>query len=55
MAFAEELAELSLFDDAVDEETKVRIFDNLERECLFHLKKKYFPMKEEMSRALYRK
>ena len=33
----EEIAALSLFDDAVDEETKVRIVANLERECLFDL------------------
>ena len=45
----EEIAALSLFDDAADEETKVRIVANLERECLFDLKKKYFPPKEEIS------
>ena len=45
---SEEIAALSLFDDDVDEETKVRIVANLERECLFDLQKKYFPMKEEI-------
>ena len=49
----EEIAALSLFDDAVDEETKVRIVANLERECLFDLQKKYFPTKEEISRWLH--
>ena len=38
----EEIAALSLFDDAVNEETKVRIVANLERECLFDLQKKVF-------------
>ena len=52
---SEELAALSLFDDAVDEETKVRIVANLDRECLFDLQKKDFPMKEEVSRSLYGK
>ena len=45
---SEEIAALSLFDGAVDEETKVRIVANLERECLFDLQKKYFPTKEEI-------
>ena len=52
---SEEIAALSLFDDAGDEETKVRIVANLERECLFDLQKKYFPTKEEISRSLYGK
>ena len=52
---SEEIAALSLFDDAVDEETKVPIVVNLDRECLFDLRKKYFPMKEEISRSLYGK
>ena len=50
-----EIAALPLFDDAVDEEIKVRIVANLERECLFYLKKKYLPTKEEISRSLYGK
>ena len=52
---SEEIAALALFDDAVDEETKVQIVANLERECLFDLQKKYFPMKEGISRSLYGK
>ena len=52
---SEEIAALSLFDDAADEETKVRIVANLERECLFDLQNKYFPTKEEISRSLYDK
>ena len=52
---SEEIAALSHFDDDVDEETKVRIVANLERECLFDLQKKYFPTKEEISRSLYGK
>ena len=50
-----EIAALSLFYDAVDEETKVRIVANLERECLFDLQKKDFPTKDEISRSLYGK
>ena len=49
---SEEIAALSLFYDAVDEETKVRIVANLERECLFDLQKKDFPT-DEISRSLY--
>ena len=52
---SEEIAALSLFDDAVNEESKVRIVANLERECLVDLQKKLFPMKEEISRSLYGK
>ena len=52
---SEEIAALSLFDDAVGEQTKVRIVANLERECLFDLQKKYFPTTEEISRSLYGK
>ena len=52
---SEEIAALSLFDDAVDEETKIRIVANLERECLFDLQKTCFPTKEEISRSLYGK
>ena len=52
---SEEIAALSLFDDAFDEETKVRIVANLEREYLCDLQKKYFPTKEEISRSLYGK
>ena len=52
---SEEIAALPLFDDAVDEETKVRIVANLERECWFDLQKKYLSTKEEISRLLYGK
>ena len=52
---SEEIAALSLFDDAVDEETKVQIVANLERECLLDLQKKNFPTKEEILRSLYEK
>ena len=52
---SEKIAALSLFDDAVDEQTKVRIVTNLEREYLFDLQKKYFPTTEEISRSLYGK
>ena len=38
----EEIAALSLFDDTVDEETKVQIVANLESECSFDLQKKVF-------------
>ena len=48
---SEEIAALSLFDNAVDEETKVRIVANLE--LIFQ--KKYFPTKEEISRSLHGK
>ena len=39
---SEEIAALSLFDDTVDEETKVRIVANLERECLLIFKRCIF-------------
>ena len=53
---SEEIAALSLFDDTVDAETKVRIVANLETMFIyFDLQKKYFPTKEKISRSLYGK
>lgn len=50
---SEEVAVLSLFDDEVDEQTKVNIVANLQRESLCDFGKRYVPSKEEMSVSLY--
>lgn len=50
---SEEIAVLSLFDNEVDEQTKMNIVANLQRESLYDFGKRYVPSKEEISTSLY--
>lgn len=52
---SEEIVVLSLFDNEVDEHTKVNIVANLQRESLYDSGKRYVPSKEEISVSLYGK
>ncbi|GBM84694.1 hypothetical protein AVEN_49844-1 [Araneus ventricosus] len=46
--FTDEIAVLALFDDDVDEETKLKMVANLHREIFSTHEKKYIPSKEEL-------
>lgn len=48
-----EVSVLSLFDDDVDQETKVKMVANLTRENLSTHSKRYIPTKEELCGPLY--
>ncbi|GBN12391.1 hypothetical protein AVEN_44611-1 [Araneus ventricosus] len=49
----DEIAVLALFDDDVDEETKLKIVANLQRENFSTHEKRYIPSKEELCGSLY--
>ncbi|GBN52773.1 hypothetical protein AVEN_124347-1 [Araneus ventricosus] len=51
--FTEEIAVLALFDDDVDEETKLKMVANLHREIFSTREKRYIPLKEELCCSLY--
>ncbi|GBM63859.1 hypothetical protein AVEN_69872-1 [Araneus ventricosus] len=49
----DEIAVLALFDDDVDEETKLKMVSNLHRENVSTHEKRYIPAKEELCGSLY--
>ncbi|GBN47359.1 hypothetical protein AVEN_201074-1 [Araneus ventricosus] len=49
----DEIAVLALFDDDVDEETKLKVVANLHREIFSTHGKRYIPSKEELCGSLY--
>ena len=51
----DEVSVLSLFDDDVDQETKVKMAENLIKENLSTHGKRYIPSKEELCGPLYGK
>ncbi|GBL78847.1 hypothetical protein AVEN_48840-1 [Araneus ventricosus] len=51
--FTDEIAVLALFDDDVDEETKLKMVANLHREIFSTHEKRYIPSKEELCGSLY--
>ncbi|GBM87815.1 hypothetical protein AVEN_38486-1 [Araneus ventricosus] len=51
--FTDEIAVLALFDDDVDEETKLKMVANLHREIFSTHQKRYIPSKEELRGSLY--
>ncbi|KAG8225106.1 hypothetical protein J437_LFUL004026 [Ladona fulva] len=53
--FTDEVSILSLFDDDVDQETKVKMVENLSKEILSTRGKRYIPSKEELCGPLYEK
>ncbi|GBM38425.1 hypothetical protein AVEN_260808-1 [Araneus ventricosus] len=53
--FTDEIAVLALFDDDVDEETKLKMVANLHRNIFSIHEKRYIPSKEELCIALYGK
>ncbi|GBN34470.1 hypothetical protein AVEN_51594-1 [Araneus ventricosus] len=55
MVFTDEIAILALFDDDVDEETKLKMVSNLHREIFSTHEKRYIHSKEELSGSLYEK
>ncbi|GBM59227.1 hypothetical protein AVEN_240412-1 [Araneus ventricosus] len=51
--FTDEIAVLALFDEDVDEETKLKMVANLYREIFSTHEKRYIPSKEEFCDSLY--
>ncbi|GBM78518.1 hypothetical protein AVEN_199419-1 [Araneus ventricosus] len=51
--FTDEIAVLALFDDDVDEETKLKIVANLHRKSFLTHEKRYIPSKEELCGSSY--
>lgn len=51
----EETVILSLFDDEVDNQTKMKMIANLKRSKISDFSKRYIPSKEEMSQTLFGK
>ncbi|KAG8230822.1 hypothetical protein J437_LFUL010434 [Ladona fulva] len=53
--FTDEFSVLSLFDDDVDQETKLKMVENVTKENLSTHSKRYIPSKEELCGPLYGK
>ncbi|GBM63054.1 hypothetical protein AVEN_274473-1 [Araneus ventricosus] len=51
--FTDEIAVLAIFDDDVDEETKLKMVANLHRKIFSTHEKRYIPSKEELCGSLY--
>ncbi|GBM53738.1 hypothetical protein AVEN_159542-1 [Araneus ventricosus] len=51
--FTDEIAVLPLFDDDVEEETKLKMVANLHRDIFLTHEKRYIPSKEELCGSLY--
>ncbi|GBM50841.1 hypothetical protein AVEN_19890-1 [Araneus ventricosus] len=51
--FTDEIAIFALFNDDVDEETKLKMVANLHREIFSTHEKRYIPSKEELCASLY--
>ncbi|GBN79913.1 hypothetical protein AVEN_64594-1 [Araneus ventricosus] len=51
--FTDEIVVLALFDDDVDEETKLKMVANLHRKIFSTHEKRYIPSKEELCSSLY--